>query len=640
MKKFIFMHQCTNAPTTKPKLRRFFYFFAGLLLLVGSFSCQREEMIDKHEPMNVSSNFSIKNIDFKTLEYNQPANSLFQKIETHSRGIAKYARKGELNKLTVHTDEGVRVQKGDTHWLTFPIAQIPASKNIKNLILKWNKDLKTYKPYLVEYVLTPKQRCLFDAGKRTPNLFNNVNIVPLMKRKAKGRSASSGGHGGTCVETYTYTYSTPIYGSEGLIVGYSSKTRHLTVFCGGAGGTLNPGGVIIFNPPIEGGEGIPNNYPNTPNETPENQDTSNDTTGTVGDSNNNTGEGTSSGTGSGDSYTPPYSGGGGNGGSGSGVGNQSDSVVEIETVPLSPGGYSSFDQFLSHNTREEQAWLSKPEQQLFYAQLKFFLIKNNYSAESQYFGREAVDAKMNGGEVDFAYQLIVDPSVDECVNNIINDLKKDNSNYRMIPHITGNKTNLAPFILNTFNGLKNHNLIIKQANLPPNDDGLEVNAQTIPKPPVPGSGSRTFTYTVTLNNDYINNATDLAIARTIMHEALHAYISYMYQDQRFSDFAQAYQYHLAQFSGTTDPKNEAQHQYMLDFASALAESLGIWDNFSLGKQNPYYLYLSYSGAMTTTAFFEEELDTTFQQNCIDANISEGQASNPATSQALGTKSCK
>lgn len=56
------------------------------------------------------------------------------------------------------------------------------------------------------------------------------------------------------------------------------------------------------------------------------------------------------------------------------------------------------------------------------------------------------------------------------------------------------------------------------------------------------------------------------------------------------------------------------------------------------NQTPYYLYLSYSGDMMATPFFQG-LNSTFQQNCINANIAEGQATNPANSQALGTQSC-
>ena len=57
----------------------------------------------------------------------------------------------------------------------------------------------------------------------------------------------------------------------------------------------------------------------------------------------------------------------------------------------------------------------------------------------------------------------------------------------------------------------------------------------------------------------------------------------------------------------------------------------VWE----AQVNTIYLY---SGAMMQTTFFQG-LDPTFQQNCIDANIAEGQATNPATSQALGTQSC-
>ena len=243
------------------------------------------------------------------------------------------------------------------------------------------------------------------------------------------------------------------------------------------------------------------------------------------------------------------------------------------------------------------------------------------------FKLEALRAILEGGLVDFEEKLIIDTTVSTCVQNIITPLINKSTYISVVPNLPIN-INLTSIILNLFNNSSNHNLLIEVKNL-----GNNVNASTIPS----YQGGGVFLYTITLNSSYVNNATDLAIARTIIHESVHAYLSYIYQTQPFSDISTILRYHLTQQGITT---SQAQHLYMVQFVDAIAYSLQNWDNNSLGSLD-YYRYLAWSGDMLNTPDFNQ-LPLIFQQNVIDANIAEGQAGpgNGSTNIAKGQNNCQ
>lgn len=243
-------------------------------------------------------------------------------------------------------------------------------------------------------------------------------------------------------------------------------------------------------------------------------------------------------------------------------------------------------------------------------------LTNNYSENDE----------DNCAEVDFEEQLVLDPSLTTCVKDIITDLKDKSINLPIIPELPID-LNLSSIILDLFDNSSNHNYILKMGAL-----GSNLNAQTTPS----GVGLN-FTYTTTLNTSFVTNATDLAIARTIIHESLHAYFEFLYQDLPFSSLSTKLRHHLS-VKGVTS--NSAQHLLMVQFVEAMAYSLQNWDNNSLGSLD-YYNYLAWSGDMLTTPDFAL-LPQTFQTNVINANIAEGQAGvgNGSTSNAKGNNNCQ
>ena len=257
---------------------------------------------------------------------------------------------------------------------------------------------------------------------------------------------------------------------------------------------------------------------------------------------------------------------------------------------------------------------------------------NNWSNETLTFAKSAVEALMNGAEVDFDKEIIISSSVPSCVKTIINKLTQDDANIDLgdMPDFVKEELNLSGQIMDVFNNSSKYHLNFKVGNLQPNSLGQEKNAET-------KFNRSTKAFDITLNSSYVSNATDLSIARTIIHESLHAYISLIYHTQVFSDLRKSLDKLLSQ---NGDDQNKAEHKLMVkNFINSIANSLESWDNSSLTDNN-YYTYLSWSGGMVSTPAFNA-LSIDFQQNIIDANENEGQAGsgNSANSKALGNKSC-
>lgn len=291
-------------------------------------------------------------------------------------------------------------------------------------------------------------------------------------------------------------------------------------------------------------------------------------------------------------------------------------------------GINSFTQPELHN------YIYNPENACEIGAMAIFINQNYGNQEAYDFALLGLEALNDGGEVDFEKQIIKDSSLPNCIKDIIDDLLADNT-YLDLGDMDSSvleQLNLAGYIMDIFNNSPNYNLIFKMDNLPPDSSGNLKNAQTIPtaSPTIPGN----FIITITLDTNYVTNATDLSLARTIIHESLHAYLAYITQENFTSTLALRL---LSLSSSLPGGLNEAQHNEMSNnFVNAIANSLESWHNSALIDNN-YYNYLSWSGSMLSTqAFLEKPL--TFQTNCINANNAEGSAASSSTSSAQGTNS--
>jgi len=120
---------------------------------------------------------------------------------------------------------------------------------------------------------------------------------------------------------------------------------------------------------------------------------------------------------------------------------------------------------------------------------------------------------------------------------------------------------------------------------------------------------------VNFRESYLTTATDLSIARTVIHESIHAIFVYMYEsnmfelpngaiDPDFRELANAYTLYLT--TNNSNGLNWTQHQYISEMVDDIATSLKMY-----GEANGYnlsfsfYQKLSWSGGMLE--FYEPRL---------------------------------
>ncbi len=286
------------------------------------------------------------------------------------------------------------------------------------------------------------------------------------------------------------------------------------------------------------------------------------------------------------------------------------------------------------------SWLERVENASQVIKINNFLsshkIGTDASPEALSFAYAALDALMRNSKINWDKQIIIDESVPICVENIINKIISNNVNMDLgdMPDFVKAQLNLSGHIMDIFNNSDKYNLVFKVGDLPLNSAGLEKNAQNATKNNIRTNG--TVEFVITLNSSYVNNATDLALARTIIHESIHAYINFMSGTQMTSDLSIA----LSDLLARGYSRNSAQHLIMSKrFVEDISAAIEKWDNSSLVDKN-YYDYISWSGGMLNTTVFNS-LSTDFKTNSMNANINEGNAGvgRMKTNNAKGTKNC-
>lgn len=214
------------------------------------------------------------------------------------------------------------------------------------------------------------------------------------------------------------------------------------------------------------------------------------------------------------------------------------------------------------------------------------------------------------------------------MKKIINELKNPNSS-GIIPNLPSSSYDTFPdCMLNLFQtDIKNHLKFSISTNIANN-----INART-----TPSSNANGILYDIEINQSYLNNSTDLALARTLIHEIMHAYFLFINQNYPFSNFSQELMNLISSNGGSTP---DAHRQAMLRFVDLMADALQNWNeqNGTFILNSDYYKYLSWSGDMLNTNDFNI-LPNSFQTNVINANVAEGQANQSSNSSALSTNNC-
>src|SRR5690606_39091546 len=153
-----------------------------------------------------------------------------------------------------------------------------------------------------------------------------------------------------------------------------------------------------------------------------------------------------------------------------------------------------------------------------------------------------------------------------CANNIFTELetemlKKDL--LQKIMHPTQNvNLNFSESILKLFNDSSILNYSITNGDLK-------------------DSNGRTNGASTTISNFYLKNATQLSIARTIIHEMVHAYLNVKYKNAMSFDNGLDFKLKMdiyAKDNGITDiNSNKFHHEFMGQYVDAIAISLLSWD---------------------------------------------------------------
>ncbi|ALU75826.1 hypothetical protein F7642_02940 [Tenacibaculum finnmarkense genomovar ulcerans] len=187
---------------------------------------------------------------------------------------------------------------------------------------------------------------------------------------------------------------------------------------------------------------------------------------------------------------------------------------------------------------------------------------------------------------------IIDNTKNPCVTKIIDKLKEKNKFKSLVPNIngtalvnTGGTAHLSQVILDLFGECRNYDLTISIKELGNNSQGYPINAQT------------KKTESITLDDDLVIEATQLSIAKTLIHESLHAYINLKTNpnsiDKNLYDSVKIY---YDKFKTA----NLSQHNFMAQFVDAMAYSLSIYDNH---KQDiEYYKSMSWGGLESSDAY--------------------------------------
>ncbi|MFK8285285.1 SprT-like domain-containing protein [Capnocytophaga canis] len=197
---------------------------------------------------------------------------------------------------------------------------------------------------------------------------------------------------------------------------------------------------------------------------------------------------------------------------------------------------------------------------------------------------EIIDGTGGGYLLDYMEDEIIDNLTNPCAKRILNQMRSDTGRINianlMTPEIK-RQHNFSQMIIDLFEKSSQTHLTFT--------NGTTKN----------GANGSTKGTTITLNNNYLQTATQLAIARTIIHEMVHAYLEFMYKKplENGFTFKEAMEKY-AKDRGMDVESENFHHEFMGQYVEAMAVSLQQWDiqygtRRDLGFE--YYKALSFGG---------------------------------------------
>lgn len=292
-------------------------------------------------------------------------------------------------------------------------------------------------------------------------------------------------------------------------------------------------------------------------------------------------------------------------------------------------------------TATERSWISNYRNRNQVTALNNYLIQNQYSSsaykQAKQFVIMAIGAWItNPNAVVNFDDKIINELTDPCSKNIFTELETEMIKKDILSKFmeTPNGVNLtfAESILKMFNDSNIFNYSIQ------NNNSLNE-----------GENASTKGGLTTMSNSYLGNATQLSIARTMIHEMVHAYLNLKYanfialDDWSFKEAMDKY----ATDNGINDiNSNEFHHEFMGQYVNAIAISLHAWDSKygtggNLGWE--YYKSMAFGGLfqidingniVSETNSFKSLVPDNNKRNEIAKNLLNEQKGN---SYAKGTK---
>lgn len=255
-------------------------------------------------------------------------------------------------------------------------------------------------------------------------------------------------------------------------------------------------------------------------------------------------------------------------------------------------------QYLQHNFNTQTGSVDFQVSEFVISCLNYLAI-NEFTNESQSFIIDCIESVKNNGVVDLDNNIIY--LIDKpCQNEVLKNIISTSSPF----------TNL---IRQTFNTSDKVNLKISNGDLP--------NAAAAYTNPFFYGDSNNFTINIRLDNQYLNNATDLSIVAVTLHELVHAYLMNLYlkgnlvaENSSYNNLMNAFLNFYKDRNDITFNELDSQiHNAMSDFIQKMGNSIYNYAQLKnvQGVTVDYCIGLAWS-TMNGYELFEEILTSTKQ----------------------------
>ena len=243
-----------------------------------------------------------------------------------------------------------------------------------------------------------------------------------------------------------------------------------------------------------------------------------------------------------------------------------------------------------------------------------------YVDGTPYYSYGGIDSGVScGGTCEYIVPVVSRPEaiiLNQLTNPCASDIFKQLRKMSILKSSIGN-LNQTNEIIQLLNNADNFDFIVKNRDFGSN----QANAETSPFP-VYNELTQKFEVTIEFNNNYLQNATRLSIARSFLHEIIHAYLIYAKHQRSDESLLQGLQNYG---QGTL---NDFHHSFMPKYTASIGYSLAEWNN-RFGNStisNRDYFDLIAWGGMThqktegNSYIWSDAFDASFPENSSKQSI--------------------